>query len=128
MALAISILFIAGVITAVGLFAAGRIDGMSPAVPDLPPGLPEGPVTAEALRAVRIPVSLRGYRMADVDEMIERVAAELDASRTDQPNPGSRLEKSVHYEAVSPSPEQPRQRPSPYAPRPDVLENDPADG
>ena len=128
MALAISILFIAGVITAVGLFAAGRIDGMSPAAPDLPPGLPDGPVTAQGLRAVRIPVSLLGYRMADGDERSERGAAELEAARAVVANSGSRLEKSVQYEPVNSGPEQPAQRPSPYATRPDILENDPADG
>ncbi len=128
MALAISIVLIAGVILAVGLFAAGRIEGMSPAVPDLPPGLPEGPVTAEALRAVKLPVALRGYRMADVDELIERAAAELDAARLKRPSPGPRLEKSLSYDPASQAPEAPRLRPSPYAARPDVLENDPADG
>ena len=40
MALAIEILLAAAVLLAVALAAAGRIDGMSRAVPDAPPGLP----------------------------------------------------------------------------------------
>ncbi|HEX4015165.1 MAG TPA: DivIVA domain-containing protein [Frankiaceae bacterium] len=81
MALAISILFAAAVLLAVGLAAAGRIDGMSRAVPDAPPGLPDGEVTPDALRRVTLPVVLRGYRMADVDYALERAAAELERAR-----------------------------------------------
>ena len=54
---------------------------MSRAVPDAPPGLPDGEVTPEGLRAVTLPVVLRGYRMADVDEVLERAAAELEHAR-----------------------------------------------
>jgi DivIVA domain-containing protein len=82
MALAIEILLAAAVLLAVGLAAAGRIDGMSRSAPDAPPGLPPGPVTPEALRTVALPVVLRGYRMADVDEVLERAAAELEAARS----------------------------------------------
>lgn len=81
MALAIEVLFAAAVLLAAGLAAAGRIDGMSRAVPDAPPGLPDGEVTPEALRGATLPVVLRGYRMADVDEVLERAAAELEHAR-----------------------------------------------
>jgi DivIVA domain-containing protein len=81
MALAIEILFAAAVLLAFGLVAAGRIDGIPRAVPDAPPGLPDGEVTPENLRAVTLPVALRGYRMADVDEVLERAAAELEQAR-----------------------------------------------
>jgi DivIVA domain-containing protein len=81
MALVVGIILVLAVLLAVGLFAAGRLDGMSDAVPDVPPGLPDGPVTPEGLRTVRLPVSLRGYRMADVDELIERAATELAGER-----------------------------------------------
>ena len=81
MALAIEVLFAAAVLLAVGLAAAGRIDGMSRAIPDAPPGLPDGEVTPDGLRGVTLPVVLRGYRMADVDEVLERAAAELEHAR-----------------------------------------------
>ena len=90
MALAIEILLAAAVLLAVGLVAAGRLDVMARAVPDAPPGLPAGPVTPEGLRAVRFPVVLRGYRMADVDAALDRAAAELAAARAATP-PASRL-------------------------------------
>lgn len=89
MALAIEILLAAAVLLAFGLAAAGRVDGMSRAVPDAPPGLPPGPVTPEGLRSVLLPVVLRGYRMADVDEVLERAAQELEAARRERPPAGT---------------------------------------
>ena len=83
MALAIEILLAAAILLAVGLVAVGRLDGMSRAVPDAPPGLDAtdaGDVSPAALRAVRFPVVLRGYRMRDVDEALERAALELEAA------------------------------------------------
>jgi DivIVA domain-containing protein len=117
MALVVGILLIAAVLVAVALFAAGRIDGMSEAVPDAPPGLADGPVTAEGLRGVRLPVSLRGYRMADVDELIERAAAELAAAAPLRSLP-------------APPESTPRIKPSPYAtpsPHTEVMTSDEID-
>ena len=110
MALAVSVVLVAAVLLAVGLFAAGRLDGMSEAVPDVPPGLPDGPVTPEGLRAVRLPVSLRGYRMADVDELIERAAIELAAGGAPKPAPSPTITPTA-----SPTPGPRRDKPSPYA-------------
>ena len=39
---------------------------------------PTGRVTADDLRAVRFPVVLRGYRQADVDALLERLAAQQE--------------------------------------------------
>jgi DivIVA domain-containing protein len=39
--------------------------------------LPAGPLNAEDVRRVRFGLALRGYRMSEVDEVLERVAAEL---------------------------------------------------
>ncbi len=111
MALAIEILFAAAVLLAAGLFAAGRIDGVSRAVPDAPPGLPDGEVTPEALRAVTLPVVVRGYRMADVDEVLERAAAELERARAAAgirmrplPTPGPvPFERPVPFDRPAPS-------------------------
>jgi DivIVA domain-containing protein len=81
MALAVEVLLAAAVLLAAGLAAAGRIDGMSRAVPDRPPGLPDGEVTPDGLRDVTLPVVVRGYRMADVDDILERAARELEHAR-----------------------------------------------
>lgn len=40
----------------------------------------EGPVTGDDLRRVRFGVVLRGYRMAEVDALLDRVAAQLEAA------------------------------------------------
>ncbi|MFD8888513.1 DivIVA domain-containing protein [Streptomyces erythrochromogenes] len=41
-------------------------------------GLPESrPVVREDIDALRLPVAPRGYRMAEVDDVLERLAAEL---------------------------------------------------
>jgi DivIVA domain-containing protein len=49
------------------------------APPDRPdPDLPaSGPVRADDLERVRFGMALRGYRMAEVDELLDRVAVEL---------------------------------------------------
>jgi DivIVA domain-containing protein len=43
------------------------------------PGLAAGVVGAEDIRAVTLDVSLRGYRMDQVDAVLERLADELQA-------------------------------------------------
>lgn len=43
----------------------------------------EGPVTGDDLRRVRFGVVLRGYRMAEVDALLDRVAAQLEAAEDD---------------------------------------------
>jgi len=65
--------------------AAGHGEAMSPAVADDPdPHVPEGRITADALRAVRFNVAFRGYRAEEVDRLIERLVEQLD-----DPGPGS---------------------------------------
>jgi DivIVA domain-containing protein len=65
---------------AVALVAAGRGAPMRPAAPDrAPSGLPvDGPVTAEQLRRVRFPLAFRGYRMDEVDALLDRLARERE--------------------------------------------------
>ena len=64
----------------VAMVASGRGGSMAPAYDDRPDlALPEGrPLAAEDLRAVRIPLVLRGYRMSDVDAVLARLATELE--------------------------------------------------
>jgi DivIVA domain-containing protein len=54
---------------------------MSPAYGDSPDALvpADGPVTADDLRRVRFPLAFRGYRMAEVDALLERLAEEREA-------------------------------------------------
>ena len=70
------------------LLATGRLSGGLPeAAPDrVLEGLPEVPVgdlTAEQVEDVRIDQALRGYRMDEVDALVDRLTAEI-AARDDQ--------------------------------------------
>ncbi|WP_240311654.1 DivIVA domain-containing protein [Nocardioides houyundeii] len=40
--------------------------------------LPEGPLGAAELRQVRFPLAVRGYRMRDVDALLDRLAGQLE--------------------------------------------------
>jgi len=64
----------------VAVVAAGRGGPLAPAGDDDPaPDVPvTGPLSAEDLRRVRFPLALRGYRMADVDALLDRLAAERE--------------------------------------------------
>jgi DivIVA domain-containing protein len=64
----------------VAVVAAGRGTPMEPAYDDAPDSLvpAEGPLTADDLRRVRFPIALRGYRMAEVDALLDRLAEERE--------------------------------------------------
>ncbi|MEQ6903237.1 DivIVA domain-containing protein [Nocardioides sp. YIM 152588] len=66
----------------IALLAAGRGEPMQPAYDDRPDALvPEGrPLGAEDLRRVRFSLAFRGYRMSEVDALLERLAAEREAA------------------------------------------------
>lgn len=60
--------------------ASGRLGEMPATVTDTPrPHLPSGPITGESLRGLRFAVVTRGYSMQQVDELLDRVATQLDA-------------------------------------------------
>jgi DivIVA domain-containing protein len=66
----------------VAVVAAGRGQPLAPAYDDAPDSLvpSEGPVTADDLRRIRFPLAVRGYRMAEVDALLERLAEEREAA------------------------------------------------
>lgn len=76
----LELLALAAVVVAVVLVSAGRTDAMSDEPPDAPDlGLPEdGPLGVHDLERLRFPLALRGYRMADVDRLLDRLAGELE--------------------------------------------------
>ena len=78
---------------AVAMLAAGRGEPMAPTYDDRPDArVPaDRPLRAEDLRTVRFSLALRGYRMSEVDALIERLADEM-ASRepsAQEPEPDS---------------------------------------
>jgi DivIVA domain-containing protein len=79
----------------VAAVAAGRGSGLGQAYDDradvrLPA---DRPVTGDDLRGLRFNTALRGYRASEVDELIDRLAAQLDGEETHEPGlppPGDR--------------------------------------
>ena len=73
----------------VAMVASGRGDSMAPAYDDRPDlALPDDrPIAAQDLRTVRFPLAFRGYRMSDVDELLARLASELEERHPDEPRP-----------------------------------------
>jgi DivIVA domain-containing protein len=77
--LAVEVLVVAVLVFVVAALAVGWFDRMSPAPPDAAPtGLPaDGPVSAPSVAGVRLNLAFRGYRMAEVDALLARLAGEL---------------------------------------------------
>ncbi|HRA76001.1 MAG TPA: DivIVA domain-containing protein [Propionicimonas sp.] len=59
--------------------SSGRLGELPPSVTSTPvPHLPKGTLTADDLRSVRLAVGLRGYSTQQVDELLERLARQLE--------------------------------------------------
>jgi DivIVA domain-containing protein len=70
---------ITAILLAVVLLALGRGDGLAEEEPDdVVVRMPqERAMVASDVEALRLPLALRGYQMAAVDEVLDRLAAEL---------------------------------------------------
>lgn len=76
------VLLAGGVVVA----AAGHGEGLAPREVDDPPiRLPEDGINGDDVRAVRFSTAMRGYRVAEVDEVLQRLAQEIDALRAQLP-------------------------------------------
>lgn len=82
----ITALTVAGAMFAVAAVVSGQVDLMADMPPDaVPPSLPEDrPARAWDVEAVRFDRAFRGYRMDQVDAVLDRLAAEL-AARDEAP-------------------------------------------
>ena len=69
----------------IALVAAGRGAPLAEVYDDRPDATvpAEGPLRAEDLRRVRFSLAFRGYRMSEVDALLDRLAGELEATRGD---------------------------------------------
>jgi DivIVA domain-containing protein len=83
---AVLVVVVMGVVAVV---ATGRGGSMAESFDDRPDvRVPaDGPLSAADLRRVRFTTALRGYRAAEVDALLDRLASELDARDGDAPRP-----------------------------------------
>lgn len=74
---------VAAVVFLIASLVFGRGEELAALAPDATPTwLPEGPIIGDDVRAVRFAQVVRGYRMSDVDWVLNRAAAELDSLRS----------------------------------------------
>lgn len=69
----------------VAMLAAGRGAPLARVYDDRPDALvpAEGPLQGSHLRRVRFSLALRGYRMSEVDALLDRLAAQLEGNQGD---------------------------------------------
>lgn len=78
MTILLEIAVVAAIVFGAVAFALGRADGMRPAPPDTGEvGVPDGQVTADAIERTRFGLSFRGYRMGEVDAVLDRLRDEI---------------------------------------------------
>jgi DivIVA domain-containing protein len=95
----------------IAMVAAGRGTPMSEAYDDRPDALvpASGDLGAEHLRRVRFSLAFRGYRMSEVDALLDRVARQLEDDLEPPPDAatgaatGTATHPATHAEADSPS-------------------------
>jgi DivIVA domain-containing protein len=75
----VALLVVLAVVGVVAAVVTGTVRGGldEPTSSLAPSGLPEGDLTAEDLRAVRFSLGFRGYRMDEVDDVLDRLTVEL---------------------------------------------------
>lgn len=68
------------VLGAIAMVAAGRGTPLAPEYDDRPDAsVPAGRIVGDDLRRVRFSLAFRGYRMSEVDALLDRLAAQLEA-------------------------------------------------
>ncbi len=85
----------------IAVVAAGRGAPMSPAYDDRPDALvpATGELGPEHLRRVRFSLAFRGYRMSEVDALLDRMARQLEQRVSEPDTPPH---QSVHGDERSP--------------------------
>ncbi|WP_409332692.1 DivIVA domain-containing protein [Trujillonella humicola] len=76
----VSVLLVGGLLFLLGSLLLGRGETQPPAEPDRSPvELPaDRPVTGDDVRALRMSVAVRGYRMSEVDWLLDQLAGALE--------------------------------------------------
>lgn len=78
MTILLEIAVVAAIVFGVVALALGRAEGMRPAPPDTGAvGVPDGPVTPAAIERTRFGLAFRGYRMGEVDAVLDRLRDDI---------------------------------------------------
>jgi DivIVA domain-containing protein len=74
------LLVLLAVIAVIGVVAAGRGGSLPDAEPDRSPrgALPSGDIDRAAVDGLRFTLAFRGYRMDEVDDVLDRLVAEVE--------------------------------------------------
>jgi DivIVA domain-containing protein len=93
-----ALLVVGGVLFLAASFAFGRGEEMAPVLPDgTPVELPEDRLArGDDLRALKLSVALRGYRMDEVDWLLDRLSEQVDSRDQEI----ARLRSVLHVEPV----------------------------
>jgi len=87
---------------AIAVVASGRGAPMERAYDDRPDAVvpAKGPLSGADLRRVRFSLAFRGYRMSEVDALLDRLAVERESAEPDQsgdpPRPDGRGDDELH--------------------------------
>jgi len=94
----LALLVVGGVLFLAASFAFGRGEEMAPVLPDgTPVELPEDRLArGDDLRALKLSVALRGYRMDEVDWLLDRLSEQVDSRDREI----ARLRSVLHVEPV----------------------------
>lgn len=84
----------------IAVVASGRVGSMPPAYDDRPDVvLPPGPLGPGDLRRVRFSLAVRGYRMDEVDALLDRLAGQLESRAEHDVPPHPPVQESRGREA-----------------------------
>ncbi len=87
MTILLEIAVVAAIVFGAVAYTLGQFDSMRPAPPESGAiGLPDGPVEPAAIDRTRFGLSFRGYRMDEVDAVLDRLRDEL--ARREDESPG----------------------------------------
>lgn len=94
----LALLVVGGVLFLAASFAFGRGEEMAPVLPEgTPVELPEGRLAGgDDLRALKLSVALRGYRMDEVDWLLDRLSEQVDTRDREI----ARLRSVLHVERM----------------------------
>jgi len=90
----------------VAVVATGRGGSMADVYDDRPDSRvqADGPLTASDVRRVRFSTAFRGYRMSEVDALLDRISAELEPSNPESPELEPSNPESPELEPSNPEP------------------------